>query len=157
MDPDIDAIFTIAPRPCPSMARLSAWQDRNSPVTLMSITRCHWLRDISSAGAALAIPALLTARINGPNSLSASRTASASMSASMTSPGTAIAPRPASLISPQTSSRADSGMSKHATLAPAVASPRAMPRPILLAAPVTSAVCSSRRKLGRVMAAPSGR
>ena len=74
----------------------------------------------------------------------------------MTSPGTAIAPRPASLISPQTSSRADSGRSKDATLAPAAASPRAMPRPIPLAAPVTSAVCSSRRKLGRVMAAPFG-
>ena len=50
------------------------------------------------------------------------------------------------MISSQTSSKADSGRSKHATSAPAAASPRAMPRPIPLAAPVTSAVCWSRRK-----------
>ena len=52
----------MAPLPCASMRRPSAWHDRNSPVRLTSITFCHWARDISSAGAALAMPALFTAR-----------------------------------------------------------------------------------------------
>ena len=41
IDPDMEAMLTIAPRPCSSIARPSAWHDRNTPVTLMSITRCH--------------------------------------------------------------------------------------------------------------------
>ena len=76
IDPDIEAMLTIDPRPRPSMTRASAWQDRKTPVRFTSSTRCHWARSISSAGAALAIPALFTARVSGPSSASVRCTAS---------------------------------------------------------------------------------
>ena len=38
---DMEATFTIEPRPFWSMAVPSAWHDKNTPVTLMSITRRH--------------------------------------------------------------------------------------------------------------------
>src|SRR5674536_358604 len=47
MDPDIEAMFTIAPRPWPSIARPSAWHARKTPVAFTSYIRCHCARPSS--------------------------------------------------------------------------------------------------------------
>ena len=121
-----------------SMARPSAWQDRKTPVTLMSITRCHWPRGMFSAGAALAMPALLTARVSGPSRLCVCWTAcgQAGGVGDVAGERDRRLPQPGCLRRPAPG-RARAGRSRRRRRRRS-ASPRAIARPIPLAAPVTS-------------------
>src|SRR4051794_264601 len=122
----------------------------------MSITFCHCDSAISSAGAALAIPALFTARLSGPSSLSVCFTASVRLARSVTSPATGMVRRPRSVIAAHVSSRPGPARSKQAMSAPEPAAARAIARPMPLPAPVISAVWLSSRKLGVLIVVLSG-
>src|SRR5436190_2136479 len=71
----------------------------------MSTTFCHCDSAISSAGEALAMPALFTARLSEPRSVSVWVTAALRLARSVTSPGTAIDFRPSSVTAAACSSR----------------------------------------------------
>ena len=100
---------------------------------------------MSSAAAALAIPALLTASRSGPSSASAPRTAAWSSSLFVTSAAAVRAQRPVPATSCPARSRSDPARSTRQTSAPNSARPMATRRPMPLAAPVTRATRSSRR------------
>src|SRR5665647_1718493 len=98
MDPDIEAMFTIDPRPWASIARPSAWHARKTPVAFTSYIRCHCARLSPVAGAALAMPAEFTASDSGPYAASTSAIARVASSGTVTSQSIATPTPPTSAI-----------------------------------------------------------
>src|SRR3954453_9693114 len=106
---------------------------------------------MASAGAALAMPAQLTARSSGPNAASASATALARSSAWVTFPPRITARRPSAVIfSIVLPMPGESGRSNRTISAPASESPMATRWPMPLPAPVTKAICFSKLKMSIV-------
>ncbi len=145
----IDAMLTILPRspPCdaqPVMWRAAAWHRKNSVFRLVSITASQSSSEKSSASSRRIIPALLTRISRRPSLPTTVSTTSVTGSIEDRSAETSSQRRP----SARTCSAVPSaGLRPTAAIsAPACASAMAMPCPIPVLAPVTSAVRPVRSK-----------
>ncbi len=140
-------MLTMAPgRPAATIARATAWAQRNPPLRFTPSTWSH-SRSVSSRNAARGkTPALLTRMSGGPSPPVTAATRACTSRACATSPLTVRTLRPRPRISPATRSAAPGSSRKfRPTSAPSPAIASAMARPIPCCAPVTSATLPASR------------
>src|SRR5919198_1798803 len=144
-------IITIAPRaPAARMIRAASRVQRKTPVRLTAMTFSHSASGMSTTSKGASTPALLTTRSRPPKASRASAKARATSSSTVTSIATGNARPPAASMA-SAIARASSTLPRWlmATAAPWAASSNAVPRPMPVVAPVTSARRpSSRRAAG---------
>ena len=131
-----------APPPCSSMCGIAAFEIRKGPVAFTARVRCHASSECSWTGtqpSSSPIPAQLTTRSIPPIAAAASPTIRSTSAGSETSPIASRALPPRLAIPAQTAAVRSGSRPHTVTSAPSSAKAEAIPSPIPLEAPVTTA------------------
>src|SRR5579863_8944137 len=144
--PATDAVLTMAPPPAASIAGISYFIDRKTPLRLTSMRRSQATSSSSATANPLApTPALLKATCSRPNAASARSTMPRQSASRLTSAATASASPPSPSIIATVALASASFRSTTTTRPPSLAKSWAVARPIPEPAPVTRMLRSTKR------------